>query len=233
MSTLSDTPLLVVYTAIFGKIRDSLRSPSFDRDPDGRRVEFHCFTDQDVQAYPWKIWRLGMVVGQYPVQDPRRAARRIKTDPGRLREPFAKAQYSLWVDGSHVLKTNPWSMVDRHLQHADIAIAKHGERNCVYQEHHACSRMRKDNEAVMASQIERYRAAGYPEHNGLHETGIVLRRLNAATDLFNRTWSDEINAGSCRDQLSVDYAAWYRGMTIAPLPGSGRASPYFDFYPHR
>ncbi len=229
---MTDTPLLVVYTAIFGQSLDRLRPPGLVADPHGRRVEFHAFTNRpDLVAFPWRVWQFS---GQYDPtvsQGPRRAARKIKTDP-RLCQSH-KADYTLWLDGSHRLTANPWDMVDRHLQDADVAIARHSDRNCVYQELQACLRMRKDDPKTMQAQIDRYRAAGYPEHNGLHETGAVLRRITPASDGFSLVWGREIRTGSCRDQLSVDYAAWYRGIKISTLPGSGRSSPYFEFFPHR
>lgn len=223
-----DAPLLVVYTAILGQTRDTLRAPTIRPDPAGRRLRFYAFTDRsDAGVHPWVVCQAKHAIGT----DPRRAARYIKTNP-RL-DLVHGAQYSLWLDGSHRLTCNPWDMVDRHLNAADVAIARHGERNCVYQELNACTRLRKDDPAVMYRQVEGYRESGYPAHHGLHETGAVLRRLTPASNAFSAAWSREIEMGSCRDQLSVDYAAWSCGVQIADLPGSGRASPYFDFFPHR
>ncbi|MDE7250890.1 MAG: hypothetical protein K2N82_13635, partial [Lachnospiraceae bacterium] len=62
---------------------------------------------------------------------------------------------------------------------------------------------------TMDVQIERYRNAGYPEHNGLIDSGILVRELkNERVIKVMETWWQEVLHGSKRDQLSFNYACW-------------------------
>ena len=80
--------------------------------------------------------------------------------------------------------------------------------------------------------MDQYKYAGYPPHNGLAETGCVVR-VPAACVAFGEEWWAAIDRFSHRDQLSFDFAAWRTGLTYARLDGSARHSPYFEFHPHR
>lgn len=61
----------------------------------------------------------------------------------------------------------------------------------------------------MDAQMERYRNEGYPEHNGLIDSGILVRELkNQKVINLMETWWQEVLHGSKRDQLSFNYACW-------------------------
>jgi hypothetical protein len=124
-------------------------------------------------------------------------------------------------------------MIDQLLDHRDLAMFEHMQRNCVYQELEACVKLKKDAVRVMRDQVNRYRRSGYPHNNGLAETTAVLRRHSAQVRDFNERWWAEIASGSQRDQLSVDFVCWKLGLRYAHLEGVRTRSPHFAWRNHR
>jgi len=233
--------MLVVYTAIIGgKGPDRLRPLPVARDPMGRPVKYVCFTDgfsfnfTDPPNPPGAPdWELRLPAWEHE-DSPRRTARWHKVMAHQALAADAP-HYSLWLDGSHQLDVEPWSLVDRYLSRtAAIATFKHCQRDCVYEEGKACVQLRKDDPAVIARQLDRYRKEGVKPHAGLFETSVFLRRHHQRpeVDRFNELWWAEMTADSLRDQLSVNYAARKVGLPYNHVAGTRYKSPYFTFYPH-
>jgi len=221
-----DAPVrLIVYTAIFGEGRDELQPAP----PASPGVEYHAYGDFLKPVDGWKIHPLK------PARDPRRAARTIKI-LGPLYGDSPPAEWTLWLDGSLALLQSPVTIVqDFARPDFRLAVFKHGERDCVYQEASACCRLRKDDRRVILDQTARYRAEWYPEHRGLAETGMLLRRRSPETEEHADLWWSEVWRGSVRDQLSFDYACWKLGLTYDCFPGRVRWNecPYVRFVEHK
>jgi hypothetical protein len=145
---------------------------------------------------------------------------------------FPEAAATLWIDGSLQILVNPWELADTFLQSAPLAVFRHAERNCLYQEHLACLKCAKDDPLAMERQISAYRAEEYPENNGLFETGAVLRSQNPVISELNEMWWGQIEKGSLRDQLSINYVVWKMGLPAMTLDGSVYKNSYFRFRQH-
>lgn len=212
--------MLYCYTAIFGRVSDSLRPL-----PAARGVKFVAFVDRRHNFE--EGWELRPPQREY--EDKRRQARWHKC---RAHELFPDAEHSLWIDGNLLLKGSPARLLPC-LDACDLATFRHQERRCVYDELFACIRHRKDSEQIMVRQVDRYAALGYPRDNGLAETCAVLRRHTDAVNRFNEAWWREIENGSVRDQLSFDYVAWRLHLSYACFPGRVGSNEYFRKYYHR
>ena len=224
--------MLIVYTAITGRSPDFLETPAIPPDPRGRSVKFVVFTDgSPTHCPPWE-WR--PLVWAHD-SDPGRSARFHKIRPEML---FGadEAAYTLWHDATHTLRVNPWELVDRYLSKGKtLATFRHPQRCCVYAERDACLRFKKDQPEVMAAQLDRYHAAGYPTGRGLYETSVLLRDHRSLVNReVSEAWWRELVAGSRRDQLSLPYALWRccADERVAILPGDRVRSPFFTFSPH-
>jgi hypothetical protein len=66
----------------------------------------------------------------------------------------------------------------------------------------------------------------------LVETSVLLRRNTAAVRRFNEAWWEEVEKGSCRDQISFNYVAWKLNQTYGHIPGSRKKSPVAHWTPH-
>jgi len=213
---------LVVYTAIVGEPGDALRHPLCDQ-PGVRLV---CFADRPVaDPGPWEV--------REPVHVSRTPRRTARWHKAHVHVLFPDAEAVVWADASMQLRVPAARLAaDGLAGHNVLAAFKHPDRDCVYAEHRACLRLRKDDPGVMQRQVDHYKYAGYPPRNGLAETGCVVR-VPAACATFGAEWWAAIDRFSHRDQLSFDFAAWRLKLEYGKLAGSARRSPYFAFHPHR
>jgi len=124
------------------------------------------------------------------------------------------------------------SMVGAYLKRHDLALHRNPIRNCVYQEAAFCLKYNLDRPELIIRQIQRYFDAGYPQHNGMVECGVILRRHTAKIQRFNEAWYEEIKLGSRRDQLSFNYTAHQLGIKYGCLPGIIGANPHFENVGH-
>ena len=216
-------PAVCTYTAVLGDIQDRLHRPV---ECEGEENHYIAFSDTICDAVKdgWAIRHVDKS------DDPRRCARRLKI---LSHETFPDAEYTLWVDGCLTPVEEAWKLVDCFLNGADLCVFEHMDRNCVYQELEACTKLKKDDPVLMRKQLRRYKHLGYPYHNGLAETTAVLRRETAAIKTFNELWWSEIEQGSIRDQLSFNYAAWRLGVAYTTFEGTRVSSPHFIWRPHR
>jgi hypothetical protein len=147
---------------------------------------------------------------------------------------FPDAEFVVWFDGSQRIKPIEVhkQLVLPNMAEHDIATFKHPDRTCVYQELAACTKMKKDNVALMRSQMDVYRKAGYPTFNGMVETACLVRRHSAESICFNKLWWGQLQNYSYRDQLSFNYVAWQLDLKYGRIPGRRDTSDYCDFIRH-
>ena len=215
-----------IYTAIFGD-RDTLQEPKVVP----ADCDFICFTDRPFQS---KIWQIRSVARAYP-HDAWRSARMYKLLPHRY---LGSYETSIWIDGYIQVRDDVNKLVDEYLKNHHIAIYDHmkipgDERDCVYDELDTLVEMagrgkRKDDPVIMQEQVSRYRKEGYPAHNGLISSMIMLRHHNEPEIIkAMEAWWKEIKEGSKRDQLSFDYIVWKYNIPYVYLPGNSRDNDFF------
>lgn len=203
-----DAKDITVFTAIFGDY-DILRDPQ-NHNPDCRYL---CFSDspQDLNIWETVLQRRFMSTA---VLDAR--LRKI------LAHKFIDTEYSIWLDGNLQLLGDPVEIVEKYLVNHDIALFAHCERNCVYQEAATNIQMGKAPAEEVYKQASRYRSEGYPEHGGMVETSLLIRRHTPEVQTFNNHWWSEIIRETHRDQLSFNYVIWKLGMTYQSILGNFR-----------
>lgn len=220
---------IIVYTANIGHY-DKVRDPLY-KDPN---VQYILFTDD--KNLTSKIWDVRYVDYCASIDnDLQRVARYFKLCPDKV---LPKHDISIWVDGKYEINLhNVKQFIERNLVH-DIACYTHhnGNRDCIYQEAKVCIDNRLDSESVINRQIDRYRKNNFPEHYGLCDTAIMIRRNNYIVRLFNERWKAEIDFGSKRDQLSQMFISWLSSVSIDRIRFGGDVSyrsQFFIKHPHR
>jgi len=150
-------------------------------------------------------------------QDPNRQAKLYKVLPDLF---FPDAEYSLWIDGnvSLIYPFDIHRLISLFLAEADMCVAPHHARACLYQEATVCKVRHLDSARVIDRQMARYRKEGFPAWYGLNQAAVILRRHSEAVKNFNQQWWQEICQGSRRDQLSFNYVLWKVGMPIGEFP---------------
>jgi hypothetical protein len=203
---------IVVYTALFGPIdqlwtagTQNTRHIAFT---DRKRDEIDLRTGRKVSDN----WEQVVVE---PGWDNRRSARHFKTLP----QYYAPdADVWVWVDANVRLTISPQELVDTYL-HQDFATFKHPDRDCLFVEAAFCAQAKKDRSEVLDRQTAKYERESMPRYWGLAETRIVIRRNTPEVRELNVAWWNEIEEFSLRDQVSLPYVFWKRGLTWEVIPG--------------
>lgn len=224
-------PSLICFTAIFGKIRDELKSlQHLQCDP--KHVAFHAYVDGVTLPEKHSTgWELRPAVWEHAT-NPRLRARRHKLLSHKL---YPNAEHTLWLDGCLTPKHDPSKLIEDYMTEGSPGIFtfRHMQRNCIYQECEACVRLKKDNLLVLRHLAKRYKAEGYPHNNGLAETTAMLRANTPEVNRFNELWWDELRSNSIRDQMSFNYLIWKHDLTYGTFLGRRVSCPHFSWTPHR
>jgi hypothetical protein len=184
-----------------------------------------------MHASPWDV---RVMKAKNP--DPVRCAKEYKILPHRF---FTEYEYSIWIDGNYLVVGDVHGLLSEALDATNMAIFDHNQtegdsRDCLYKEYESIVRLSRetgrviDDPGVMKRQVDRYRAEGYPENNGLIFASILVRRHNDPdVKKAMEQWWHEIENGSRRDQLSFNYILWKTGLNVHVLPGNIRDNRWF------
>lgn len=147
--------------------------------------------------------------------------------------PFSGEDITIWLDGKvHPTCYDFIEQIVNALGDNEIAILKHHERSCIYQEiDHIEHCMRKGNQYLLTRykdkpirrQVEAYRYFGYPANNGLNDCCIIATRdTKIMKEVFYEWWHDVYSCNGF-DQVAIQYYCWKAGVKIQPIvfkPGS-------------
>lgn len=193
----------VLYTALFGKPGrfnvPGVSTPDVDR---------FCFTDLNVQSHFYRIKKmdLGHLI-------PVRRQRFVKICiPDEI---FDNYEYSVYLDCKRPYSIDFNYLLEHMLPGSDILTRQHRRRSCIYDEGEFCIKKKKDKKEVISDQLDFYRSEKYPDHNGLHASGLLLRRHTERVKEFLKLWWEQVEKHSHRDQISLPYVAWKYGMKIS------------------
>ena len=181
-----------------------------------------CLTDnKEMESTAFEIRRHPRISS-----DPTRCARYFKMLPHLF---FLNYNYSVWIDGSAVVKNDIRQLVEKYLNRSDMALFAHPERDCIYDEGRVVVELEKDAAELVDQQLERYRNDGYPRHNGLVETAVILRRhLSPEVVRVDEEWWNELLYGSRRDQISFNYVAWKYNFAWTTIEGHVSNGKHFE-----
>jgi SAM-dependent methyltransferase len=205
-------PRIAVYTAITSRY-EPLRNPSVITPG----VRYFCFTDEPrgLSLINDTVWEI-LGIPKLPRLDPVRRARRVKILFHRVLQGD-DFDYSIWVDGNVDIIGDLRPLLSTPPEHPIVGF-RHPFRDCLYQEGEACIQESRDDPGRIRRQLEGYRAAGYPEHQGLTETNVLIRRHgDPAVMAVMEAWWEEVARHSKRDQLSFCYVMWRAGMTYGTM----------------
>lgn len=142
---------------------------------------------------------------------------------------------SIWIDGSATIKTpnfEQWCL--DQLGDRDIALIKHPDRDCIYDEANFCIFMDKYKDLPIMEQVMEYAKQGYPQHNGLWACGLLIRRHNDKVKRFNKLWWEHNKKYTYQDQLSFPVCAKEVGLDIRTINIELNSNNVVDFNtPHK
>lgn len=196
----------VVYTVITNK-KDSLQP--FNQNPEW---DYVCFTDNTKikNKHRWQLVYLECNGTSH-----RRCSRQPKMLPHKY---FPHYEYSIYLDGCVELQCDPEELLS-FLGENDMALFKHRDRDCIYDEANEVKDLEKDTELIVNKTIEKYKEENYPEHNGLVDGKVIVRHHTEKIKLFNEYWNKIYCNYSKRDQLSFNYVSWKTKTPYSTITG--------------
>ena len=219
---------VVIYTCITGGY-DSLMQPSDA--PEGFR--FVCFTD-DCDRPCDGLWELRKLPAEAS-GDMRRQSRYPKFMPHVL---FPESEYSLWIDANVCICDSAfYGLIERKIASGVMFSAVcHPLRDDVYEEAMECIRSGrarlKDMEDVCGFLLDE----GYPEHSGLTENNLILRKHNdPKVREVDELWNQLFDRFPFRDQLLLGFCMKSAGLQydlLLPPGTSVRNHPYLRYVIH-
>lgn len=214
---------ILIYTALFGNYDELLEPLELDEG-----CEYICITDnENLKSEKWKI--------QYcdTKNNPIELNRMYKILPHRF---FKGYDYTLYIDSNIQLKDSPVTIINNYMSKSAIAFPRHFMRNCIYDEADFCFLHNKITKEERSSIIDDLLTVNnYPRKNGLAENNILIRDLNNKDlQLAMEEWWDLFNNYASRDQLSLLYILWKKGITYSFMKESSRNdNDYFSYTLHQ
>ena len=213
----------VIYTVLTGNY-DKLEQP---RAVDSS-YDYVCFTDKTGRDGVWQIREI-----PFASDSPILRARWAKLHPHALLPEY---DLSVFMDANLCI-ASPIFYDQVAACKAPLALLEHPQRDCVYEELRYCYLKDKISTTVAFSQWKKLKGMGMPEHAGLYETNVVLRRHNLpeVVALDELWWEMLLDSGGTRDQLALTPALYQLGMEPVLLLGPGlnaRNVPYIRYTNH-
>lgn len=204
---------MTVYTVIFGPYEE-LKEPRVVT-PGWKYV---CFTDQPLDSHYWQI----IPVDTWP--DKRMHSREYKINFDR----YIDDEFSLYLDGSFIINCNLNDWWRNHFQ-PPMTFVKHPRRNCVYAEIDRCIELTRCNPAKLKAQKMAYLNKVKPKQ-GVIQSGLMMRQRTPEVIELMRSWWDELQKYSSRDQISFAFVT--RLMKMNAITWNYAKGPEFLFIPH-
>ena len=198
----------VIYTVLTGNY-DCLEQP---RAVDST-FDYVCFTDKAGQDGVWQLREIPFE-GSSVLR-----ARWAKLHPQEL---LPKYDLSVFMDANLCI-ASPFFYDQVAACPAPLALLEHPQRDCVYEELRYCYLKDKISTTSAVSLWKKLKGMGMPEHAGLYETNVVLRRHNLpeVVALDQLWWELLLDSGGTRDQLALTPALYQLGQQPSLLFGPG------------
>lgn len=213
---------IVVYTAIFNNY-DWLKEPVIVPD----NVDFICYTDS--KKLKSKNWIIKVV--DLNGKSPSLLNREIK-----LLYPLTELKdydYSLYVDGSIMIKENLLPFFEKYCGQAPIMNFKHPNNDCIFIEMIRCIQQGRGNANKLVEQYAAYQQYGMPKHWGLSDNKIILRENNSLiTKTIMEEWYWHVVNYSGRDQVCLSYVYFKNKYSYHFYEENIENNIYFETWPH-
>lgn len=188
---------IAVITSISG-ISNKLKNPKVVFD----NVDYFAFVDKIQNNSIWNQ----RLISDFTIDDKyqgRRNAKIFKVLPHLFLPEY---DYYFWVDSTHEVVLDPHYVIKDIIFEADIALFKHSQRNCVYDEAEELIKLNYDHVNLIKSQIDFYKSENFPKNFGLFELPCSIRKNTPKINTLNLMWWEIICKYSSRDQISLPFA---------------------------
>lgn len=220
---------VAIYTVIIGGY-DNVLNPMYK----SQQCDYFLLSDTDIDT-EGTYWNK-IDVNQYNIPhnwSNTKKARFCKTHPELF---FRDYEYSIFIDGNFLVIADMVPMVEK-LGNAFFATHLHPGNDCIYQEGKDIIALGKSSANEVKKQLNNYKNEGFPEHYGLFETNVLVRKHNDERCIcIDHSWWNEMDKYTLRDQLSLTYVLWKENMgfdSVKVLGRNPRMNPRLRYLTHK
>lgn len=205
---------IAVYTCITGNY-DKVEDPLIGE----KACDYFLFTNNDkLKSNFWKIKKIPNNI--IKLENNAKINRYIKMHP---RELFPNYDYAIYIDGNVKIISTISHMVEKINDKTGLAIHRHCERNCIYDEINACRAYNKGKYAMLKKQGNRYKKEGFPKEYGMLECNMLISDLKNKNSqkVFDEWWNEYLKSESMRDQIALPYVLWKNKIQVEDIGNLG------------
>lgn len=201
----------VIYTVLTGNYNDITTPLCFKQEWD-----YICFTNNEkLLKEKHKFWTIMPINTDVNLDN-----QKLSRLPKILAHKFLpNYKFSIYIDANiDIISDNLYNKAEKFINNGTkLAITKHFERDCLYEERDVCVEKGKDTEENTSRQIEIFEKEGFPHHYGLKENNIIFREHNNPQIIkVMEDWWYWVSNYSKRDQLSLMYVLWKNNFSNIP-----------------
>jgi hypothetical protein len=175
----------VCFTALFGNYEE-LKSPTVIT-PGWFYI---CFTDQPLKLDVWQIIQI----------KPEHSSSVLNARYIKIVE-FKRWKKTFWVDASFVIDVDLNVWWERYFKKG-FSVPNHPLRNDVIEECMDCICSHRGNREEVDKQMNEYKALKIPRHNGVIQSGLLMRESTPEVAKLCEAWWQELSTHSTRDQIA-------------------------------
>lgn len=197
------TPRIAVYTCITGDYDQVIKPQKLSSSCD-----YYLITDTPTNVPVYKVLDIGEIVPEN-ISNPKDQNRYCKMHGFEI---FPEYEYSIYLDGSIEIIGDIYEYI-YSVGNSGLAMLRHPQRQCIYEEGIVVSALNKANEAETKRLLSGYAKEGMPRNYGLFECGIVVSsHNNSIGKRILEQWYKEYMKSKLRDQLVLPYVLWNEGL---------------------
>lgn len=205
---------IAIYTCITGDY-DKIEEPLILE----KACDYFLFTNNNkLKSESWNIREIPKDI--IKVEDNAKINRYIKMHPKEL---FPNYDYAIYIDGNIKLISTISQLINKINSKTGLAIHRHCQRNCIYEEIKACRAYGKGKYNNMKAQAKRYRKEGFPRNYGMLECNMLISDLNNKNSytIFHEWWKEYLQSESMRDQIALPYVLWKNNLKVDDVGSLG------------
>ena len=219
--------MIAVYTCVAGGYDNLIKQPSY------HGVEYFCFSEK-TDPCQFKGWNMIPLKSPLGLKDPYLINRFHKIN---CYGSFKNSEYSIYIDGNILLKTNPITFIES-IKGTNLKIGafKHPQRSTIEQELEACISQNKilhSDLQTVKNFISDTQDKGFRNQNGLSGNYILVRKQDdELLAQVMKDWWLIVSGKVKRDQLSLQFLLWSRNMKWSAIDNYISAENSFLQIPH-
>lgn len=192
---------IAVYTSIFGNY-DSIYEPLIKPN----NCDYYIVTDRDIShSSLWNKVNINVFEDLTSNMSNIEKNRFFKINPHLL---FPEYDYSIYIDGNVQVISDLTEFINK-IGKSGIAIHKHRERDCVYEEAREVLLLNRDSTDNILKHMKHIANTRMPKNYGLFECNIIARKHNnVVCKKIMNTWWEEFKEYSNRDQISFVHSLY-------------------------